>query len=85
MRIRRNDLERFPARELSLSVEPGERQDQTSRPYDPPTLTVYGPIADVTATGAGKGHETGQEVRGVVHPFDDREVVRELLATFPRA
>lgn len=29
---------------------------------------------------AGKGHETGQEVAGVVHPFDDREVVRELLA-----
>ncbi len=28
---------------------------------------------------AGKGHETGQEVAGVVHPFDDREVVRELL------
>jgi UDP-N-acetylmuramoyl-L-alanyl-D-glutamate--2,6-diaminopimelate ligase len=29
---------------------------------------------------AGKGHETGQEVDGVVHPFDDREVVREELA-----
>ncbi|NPC95386.1 UDP-N-acetylmuramoyl-L-alanyl-D-glutamate--2,6-diaminopimelate ligase [Nocardioides sp. zg-DK7169] len=29
---------------------------------------------------AGKGHETGQEVHGVVHPFDDRTVVRELLA-----
>jgi UDP-N-acetylmuramoyl-L-alanyl-D-glutamate--2,6-diaminopimelate ligase len=28
---------------------------------------------------AGKGHETGQEVAGVVHPFDDREVVRELM------
>jgi UDP-N-acetylmuramoyl-L-alanyl-D-glutamate--2,6-diaminopimelate ligase len=28
---------------------------------------------------AGKGHETGQEVDGVVHPFDDREVVREEL------
>ena len=28
---------------------------------------------------AGKGHETGQEVAGVVHPFDDRDVVRELL------
>ncbi len=30
---------------------------------------------------AGKGHETGQEVAGVVHPFDDREVVREELST----
>ncbi|GAA0977137.1 UDP-N-acetylmuramoyl-L-alanyl-D-glutamate--2,6-diaminopimelate ligase [Nocardioides aquaticus] len=29
---------------------------------------------------AGKGHETGQEVAGTVHPFDDRVVVRELLA-----
>lgn len=28
---------------------------------------------------AGKGHETGQEVDGVVHPFDDREVVLEAL------
>ena len=25
---------------------------------------------------AGKGHETGQEVAGTVHPFDDREVAR---------
>jgi len=29
---------------------------------------------------AGKGHETGQEIDGVVHPFDDRDVVREALA-----
>lgn len=28
---------------------------------------------------AGKGHETGQEIAGVVHPFDDRDVVRETL------
>ncbi len=28
---------------------------------------------------AGKGHETGQEVAGQVHPFDDRDVVREEL------
>jgi UDP-N-acetylmuramoyl-L-alanyl-D-glutamate--2,6-diaminopimelate ligase len=28
---------------------------------------------------AGKGHEQGQEVAGVVHPFDDREVAREAL------
>jgi UDP-N-acetylmuramoyl-L-alanyl-D-glutamate--2,6-diaminopimelate ligase len=34
---------------------------------------------------AGKGHETGQEIDGVVHPFDDRDVVRQLLATaYPR-
>jgi UDP-N-acetylmuramoyl-L-alanyl-D-glutamate--2,6-diaminopimelate ligase len=29
---------------------------------------------------AGKGHETGQEVAGVTHPFDDRVVAREELA-----
>jgi len=29
---------------------------------------------------AGKGHEQGQDVEGVVHPFDDRAVVREALA-----
>jgi UDP-N-acetylmuramoyl-L-alanyl-D-glutamate--2,6-diaminopimelate ligase len=29
---------------------------------------------------AGKGHEQGQEIGGVVHPFDDRAVVRDALA-----
>ncbi|MDQ7784658.1 MAG: UDP-N-acetylmuramoyl-L-alanyl-D-glutamate--2,6-diaminopimelate ligase [Desulfomonilaceae bacterium] len=28
---------------------------------------------------AGKGHETYQEINGIRHPFDDREVVREEL------
>jgi len=28
----------------------------------------------------GKGDETYQEIKGVKHPFDDREVVRELLS-----
>lgn len=28
---------------------------------------------------AGKGHERGQEIAGVVHPFDDVEVVREAV------
>jgi UDP-N-acetylmuramoyl-L-alanyl-D-glutamate--2,6-diaminopimelate ligase len=27
----------------------------------------------------GKGHESGQEIDGVVHPFDDREVAAEVL------
>lgn len=27
----------------------------------------------------GKGHETGQEVAGVVHPFDDRDALRRAL------
>ncbi len=28
---------------------------------------------------AGKGHETYQEIKGIKHPFDDREVVRRIL------
>jgi UDP-N-acetylmuramoyl-L-alanyl-D-glutamate--2,6-diaminopimelate ligase len=33
-----------------------------------------------TVVVLGKGHETGQEIAGVVHPFDDRQTVRELIA-----
>ena len=32
---------------------------------------------------AGKGHETGQEVAGTVHPFDDRTALREALGALP--
>jgi UDP-N-acetylmuramoyl-L-alanyl-D-glutamate--2,6-diaminopimelate ligase len=39
-------------------------------------LTALAP-GDVLAV-AGKGHESGQEIAGVVHPFDDVEVVRRL-------
>lgn len=45
-------------------------------------------IAGVAAAGdsgtllvAGKGHETGQEIAGVVHPFDDREHTRRACAS----
>jgi UDP-N-acetylmuramoyl-L-alanyl-D-glutamate--2,6-diaminopimelate ligase len=33
---------------------------------------------------AGKGHETYQEIAGVRHPFDDREVARAALADWQR-
>ena len=33
-----------------------------------------------TVVVLGKGHETGQEINGVIHPFDDRQTVRELMA-----
>jgi len=32
-----------------------------------------------TVVVLGKGHETGQEIGGVVHPFDDREQLRAAL------
>ncbi|TPW08312.1 MAG: UDP-N-acetylmuramoyl-L-alanyl-D-glutamate--2,6-diaminopimelate ligase, partial [Acidimicrobiaceae bacterium] len=38
-------------------------------------LAVAGDIVVI----AGKGHEQGQEIGGVVTPFDDRAVVREAL------
>ena len=59
-------------------IEEGDRRAAIATALD---LARPGDIVVV----AGKGHETGQEVAGVVHPFDDREVVRELLATQPRA
>ena len=39
---------------------------------------------EISGTGdivliAGKGHETYQEICGVKHAFDDREVVRDIL------
>jgi UDP-N-acetylmuramoyl-L-alanyl-D-glutamate--2,6-diaminopimelate ligase len=33
---------------------------------------------------AGKGHEQGQEIAGVVHPFDDRVVARDALSALVR-
>lgn len=36
-----------------------------------------------TVVVAGKGHERGQEIDGVVHPFDDREVLVELIGERP--
>lgn len=36
-----------------------------------------------TVVVAGKGHERGQQVGDVVHPFDDREILIELLGGTP--
>jgi UDP-N-acetylmuramoyl-L-alanyl-D-glutamate--2,6-diaminopimelate ligase len=61
-----------PAERRAEVLEIGDRRTalaaavQRARPGD--TLLV-----------AGKGHETGQEVGGQVLPFDDREVLREVL------
>ncbi len=57
-------------------IEEGDRRAAIATALD---LARPGDIVVV----AGKGHETGQEVDGVVHPFDDRDVVRELLGRRP--
>jgi UDP-N-acetylmuramoyl-L-alanyl-D-glutamate--2,6-diaminopimelate ligase len=54
-------------------IEEGDRRAAIAT-----ALRLAGP-GDIVVV-AGKGHETGQEVDGVVYPFDDRDVVRELLA-----
>nr|WP_157622574.1 UDP-N-acetylmuramoyl-L-alanyl-D-glutamate--2,6-diaminopimelate ligase [Tetrasphaera sp. Soil756] len=40
---------------------------------------VWDEGADATVAVVGKGHERGQDVGGVVHPFDDRDELREAL------
>jgi UDP-N-acetylmuramoyl-L-alanyl-D-glutamate--2,6-diaminopimelate ligase len=37
------------------------------------------PASGNTVLVLGKGHETGQEVAGVVHAFDDRDALRAAL------
>jgi UDP-N-acetylmuramoyl-L-alanyl-D-glutamate--2,6-diaminopimelate ligase len=34
---------------------------------------------------AGKGHESGQTIAGITHPFDDAEIARGIAAALPRA
>lgn len=41
------------------------------------------PAADNTVVVLGKGHESGQEIAGVVHPFDDRDALRAALDGVP--
>ncbi len=57
----------------AVAHEAGERREAIR-------LAVSLAGAGDTVVGAGKGHEAGQEVRGTVHPFDDRDVLREELA-----
>jgi UDP-N-acetylmuramoyl-L-alanyl-D-glutamate--2,6-diaminopimelate ligase len=59
------------APEGSLEIEP-DRRAAIRRAVE---LAAPGDVVLV----AGKGHEPGQEIAGVVHPFDDREVAREVL------
>jgi UDP-N-acetylmuramoyl-L-alanyl-D-glutamate--2,6-diaminopimelate ligase len=65
--------EQVPHHERADLVEIGDRREAIRQALG---LARPGDIVLV----AGKGHETGQEVAGVVHPFDDRDEVRAALA-----
>ena len=66
----------------ALAVPPAERGEVIEigdrRAAITAAVAAAGPGDTVLV--AGKGHETGQEIAGVVHPFDDRDVLREALA-----
>ena len=56
---------------LDVEIDP-DRRSAIGRAF---SLADAGDVVVI----AGKGHEQGQDVRGVVTPFDDRDVARELL------
>ena len=58
----------FEANRAGVSVEPDRRKAIG--------LALSSAQEDDVVIIAGKGHETTQEIRGVKHPFDDREEVR---------
>ena len=61
-------VDRAAARPRLVRIEPDRRE------------AIFFALANATSSDvviiAGKGHETTQEIKGVKHPFDDREVVR---------
>lgn len=57
-------------------IDAGAREEAIAK-----AMSALGP-GDVLAV-AGKGHETGQEIAGIVHPFDDVAVVRKLAGFTP--
>jgi UDP-N-acetylmuramoyl-L-alanyl-D-glutamate--2,6-diaminopimelate ligase len=61
------------ARSGAAVVEVADRREAIRR-----AVAMTGP-GDVLLV-AGKGHETGQEVAGVLYPFDDRDELRTALA-----
>jgi UDP-N-acetylmuramoyl-L-alanyl-D-glutamate--2,6-diaminopimelate ligase len=59
------------ARDVLVEYEPDRRRAIAA--------AIQAANADDMVVLAGKGHETYQEIAGVKYPFDDREVVREIL------
>jgi UDP-N-acetylmuramoyl-L-alanyl-D-glutamate--2,6-diaminopimelate ligase len=64
---------------LAEMAQPGARQEVDRRAAIALAVSLARPGDAVVV--AGKGHETGQDVGGVVLPFDDREVLREVLSS----
>ena len=58
------------------AVDAGVREEAIAK-----AMSALGP-GDVLAV-AGKGHETGQDIAGIIHPFDDVAVVRKLAGIAP--
>ncbi len=65
---------RDAGREVEV-LEVGDRRDAIREAL----RTVWAEGSRATVAVVGKGHERGQDVAGVVHPFDDREEVVEAL------
>ena len=65
----------------ALAVPPAERGEvrEVGDRAEAIAAAVASAATGDTVLVAGKGHETGQEVAGVVHPFDDRDVLRQAL------
>ena len=61
-----------PAAERGEIREVGDRREAIA-------AAVTSAQAGDTVLIAGKGHEPGQEIAGTVHPFDDRDVLRDAL------
>jgi UDP-N-acetylmuramoyl-L-alanyl-D-glutamate--2,6-diaminopimelate ligase len=57
-------------------VEVGDRREAIER------ALAMADVNDVVMV-LGKGHESGQEIAGIVHPFDDREVIRHFSGGRP--
>ena len=70
-------------RQASCSTAPPAAAPRCSRSATgaaPSARPCAAPAPATSSLVAGKGHEAGQEIDGVIHPFDDRDVVREELA-----
>lgn len=65
-------------RELAAGVMAGDAIIEVDRRHAIEMAISAASPGDVVLI-LGKGHESGQEIGGRVHPFDDRLVAREIL------